>query len=90
MSLDQKQVIFLVLLDTTPVLNIILMSLDQKQVIFLVLLDILAAFDTVEHSILLKWLETRIGLRDLALDWVKSYLSDRYQHISLSETKSLA
>ncbi len=71
----------------TSVLNTILMSLDQKQVVFLVLLDLSAAFDTVDHAILLKWLETRIGLRDLALEWIKSYLSDRHQHVSVAGTK---
>ncbi len=42
----------------TSVLNTILMFLDQKQVVFLVLLHISAIFDMVDHSILLKWLET--------------------------------
>ena len=59
----------------TSVLNDTLMALDQAKAVFMVLLDLSAAFDTVDHSILLELLETRISLRDLALEWVTSYLS---------------
>ncbi len=64
------------------------MSLNQKKAVFLVLLDLLAAFDMVDRTILLKWVESQIGLRDLALDWVKSYLLQRQQHISVATTRS--
>ena len=50
----------------------LIVALDQKQSVFLVLLDLSAAFNMVDHSGLLKQLETRICLRDLALDWVTS------------------
>ena len=41
----------------------------------LVLLDLTAAFDTVDHGILLKQIKS-IGICESALAWIASYLSD--------------
>ena len=50
-----------------------------KQSVFLVLLDILAAFNTVNHSILPSMLQQRYGIHSTALKWLQSYLSDQTQ-----------
>ena len=65
------------------VTNDILQALDQKKMVGLVLLDLSAAFDTVNHSVLLNRLQHRIGLSGKALDWVKSYLSNRSQRVTV-------
>ena len=64
------------------------MALDSKTCVILVLLDLLAAFDTVDHNILLQRLETRCGVTDGALKWFDSYLSSRTQSVNLNGTKS--
>ena len=40
-----------------------------------------AAFDTLEHDILVNRLSHRFGVNGVALSWFKSYLSDRTQQV---------
>ena len=53
----------------------------------LVLLDLSAAFDTVDHQLLLNDFYIS-GVRDVALDLLKSYISEREQRIVVGETQS--
>ena len=53
----------------------------------LVLLDLSAAFDIVNHCILLKRLAT-IGIDGLALEWFRSYLSNRKSSVGVEGAKS--
>ena len=70
------------------VYNDILCAIDEKQCVLLVLLDLSAAFDTVDHEVLLSRLEERLGICGNALSWVKSYMSDRKQSVSINGTTS--
>ena len=64
--------------------NDILMSQDSGKGIILVLLNLSAAFDTIDHLILVSRLQTRFGMQDPALQWFASYLVDCYQVIHVS------
>jgi hypothetical protein len=68
--------------------NDIVSAIDQGQVAALVLLDLSAAFDTVDHSVLVNVLQNRFGVTGNALNWMKSYLTDRSQIIQLGTAKS--
>jgi exonuclease III len=68
--------------------NDILTSLDASKGVILILLDLSAAFDTVDHSILLSRLTSRIGVTGTALQWFRSYLSDRSQVVYLDGVSS--
>ena len=51
----------------------------------LVLLDLSAAFDTVNHDILHRQLETTFGITGTALQWFSSYLGNRSQRVVFRE-----
>ena len=65
------------------VVNDILCSLDNGEVVILVLLDLSAAFDTVDHKILIKRMKDYFGVKENALKWFMSYLSNRTQKVSV-------
>ena len=64
--------------------------LDNKLSALGIFVDLRKAFDTIDHSILLKKVEY-MGVRGIALKWVASYLNNRRQYVSfLSEHSSYA
>ena len=68
--------------------NDILSSMDDGRVTALTLLDLSAAFDTIDHTILLRRLRNWFGVSGMALDWFKSYLTGRSQRIKLGNCLS--
>ena len=65
----------------------LLKSMDNKKLTALVLLDLSKAFDSVDHSILLKKL-SNIGVSDEALNWFESYITDRKQFVRIGSSIS--
>ena len=53
------------------------------------ILDLSAAFDTIDHQLLLNRLHQRFGFRDLALKWLASYLADRKQSVHIRSAVSV-
>jgi Reverse transcriptase (RNA-dependent DNA polymerase) len=55
-----------------------LMAANDRKVTLLSLFDV-AAFDCVDHLILLKRLQVAVGIAGTGLDWIQSFLSGRTQ-----------
>ena len=68
--------------------NDVLSSIDKGKCIVLASLDLSAAFDTVDHSILLSRLETTYGIKATALQWFRSYLMKRQHRVSIKSSLS--
>ena len=78
----------------TKVMDKILWNTEQKKVTIRVCIDLNTAFDTVDHSVLIKILNKYYGISGSALQWLGSYLVDRHIKVSIgdiySETKRLS
>ena len=60
---------------------------EEKKFTAGVFIDLKKAFDTIDHSLLLKKLD-HYGVRGVSNDWLRSYLSDRKQYVSFNSLKS--
>jgi len=67
--------------------NDLLTAIDTDGGAILVLLDLSAAFDTIDHKILIQRLYD-LGIRGAALNWFKSYLSERTQSVTIKGVRS--
>ena len=64
-------------------------AIDSKQIALGLFIDLSKAFDTVNHEILLSKLEF-YGIRGLALEWFRSYLSGRLQQVQHNGQTSMS
>lgn len=63
-------------------------TLDARYRVALVMLDLSAAFDTIDHAILLNRLASCCGVTGVALEWVRSYLTGRPQSVIIGDATS--
>ena len=75
----------------TSVLKLVcdaLLAADRGEVTLIGFLDLSAAFDTVDHNILLDRLYESFGIRGQVLDWIRSFVSGRVQSVNFAEGQS--
>ena len=68
--------------------NDILKALDSNRCVLMVLLDLSAAFDCLDHNILLSRLQSEFSVTGAALKWFSSYLSNRIMTVDIEGEKS--
>ena len=66
----------------------ILGAIDNRLCVMLLLLDLSATFDTLDYEILLKRLNSKFSICGTALDWFRSYLTNRTQVFLVDGRKS--
>ena len=66
----------------------ILHGIDQGKAAYLILLDLSAGFDTIDHEILLKYMEAHLGIGGTVLNWFRSYLCNRKQSVVIDGVAS--
>ena len=90
--LDENQSAYRKCYSTETVLvriqNDILKELDKGHIMALVMIDVSAAFDTVKHGKLIECLSKFYGISGKALEWMKSYLSNRRQAVVIDNEQS--
>ena len=64
-----------------------LISVDRKKVVLTLLLDMSAAFDQVDHSMLIDQMRS-IGIEGTALKWLESYISNRTHTVRIGSHNS--
>lgn len=68
--------------------NDILLNMEHQRLTPLVAIDLSAAFDTVNHNLLLDILEKCYGVSGTVRAWIESYLSGRSFNVLVNEAKS--
>ena len=68
--------------------NDALWKMESKEVTALVIMDLSAAFDTVDHDILLKMLHNHFGITSNSLSWFYTYLCPRQFYVNVEGHKS--
>ena len=66
----------------------ILQLTTVHEVTVLALLDVSAAFDSVDHNILLQRLRISYGINSRALDWLESFVRDRTRSVQIGILRS--
>ena len=81
-SCHSTETVLLTLLNKTR------LSADHEESTLLVSLDLSAAFNTIDHAILLDRLRLMYGVDGPALNWLRSYLTQRFQYVKVGQNIS--
>lgn len=66
----------------------LIINLDKGDFATMAFLDLSSAFDTVDREILLERMSRSFGVQSVALQWLRSYLTNRTEYVLLDGVKS--
>ena len=66
----------------------IFVAVDKKLGVVMLIIDLSAAFDTVDHRLLLNMLKFKYRITGSALAWLKSFLTGRLQRVKIGNSLS--
>ena len=61
------------------------MGIERDSVTDFVAMGLSAAFNTVDHDVLINVLKTKFGINNSALDWFSSYLRPRWFKVKIGD-----
>ena len=70
------------------IVNDTLWAMKHKNITILVIIDLSAAYDTIDHKVLLEVLQKWFGVEGMALDWFQSYISSRFLKVNIGDVYS--
>ena len=62
--------------------------MEQQQITIVLIMDLSAAFDKVDHDLLLDVLQGKFGITNTALKWYKNYLKPRKFQVCINGSYS--
>ena len=65
-------------------MNDILWAMERQDITALIAIDLSAAFNTVDHTILIEVLHKRFGVTETALEWFASYLRPQFCRVNVN------
>ena len=70
------------------IMNDLLLAADNQQLALIVFFYLSAAYDTVDHSLLLSRIQSMFAVSGDALSWFASYLTGRTQSVKIGSVMS--
>ena len=72
----------------TKIHNDLLIMMDKRNNAVLLMLDLSAAFDTINHDLLLNKLRSKFRMSGTVIKWLRSYLSERKFNVKVKQSSS--
>ena len=67
------------------IVNDAIWAMEHKNITILIIMGLSAAFDTVDHGVMLEVLHKCCGIEGMALEWFPNYVSSRFFKVNIGD-----